>query len=151
MDKTVLSLKPLNLVVQVRLTANGKTVTVPRAILDTGASASVIDMALAKKLGMKLRKVGYGRQVRGKLTVYRGAIERLDLLHPGKAKTMCSVGPLAMDVINFGTGGAMLLGSDILKHFKLQIGFNTKQIVLQCKNPGSLLGVLVLGRATGAW
>ena len=140
-------IKNFDAVVSVRLKAASKAVRI-EAILDTGASQSVVDKGVIAKLGVAIKPAGFARQVRGYITKHIARIDSLQLIAD---KPLCSIGPLQIGVATLGGGLKMLVGSDVLNLLRAKIRFSKKGLVLSCKTPDDMVEVLALGRYLGAW
>lgn len=118
----------------VRLTFGKKSIVV-RAVIDTGASSSVVGTDVATALGLLpfLRRTVSALQVRGRLTEYRGYLDRVELM--AEEGRVCSIGPVIMRVTQFGSPMGMLLGNDILSFLKAKISITPKAYEIECSTP----------------
>lgn len=145
-----LNLTPFEIAVPVRLKNGNKSVTIS-AIVDTGATTTVVDMKFARRLGLTLKNAGHVRLVQGVMTEFYSKVERFEILNPVTKKLVCAIDGLKISVGRFGSGLDMLLGADVLKFFKAKVDFQKQAIIWNCKSAGELVGAMYLGRALGSW
>lgn len=147
---------PRSLTLPVRLTVGDNKVTID-AVLDTGATSSVIGLDVAEKLGLKalMARSRSGIAVGGRITKFRTYVDKLEVFGwPNKKEVMCSIGPVHMSVVRFGGGHqpmAMLLGNDISAHLRMSIILTPKKPIVKCSTPKKLVEVYGLGSLLGLW
>jgi len=147
---------PRSLVIPVRLTVGDRKVMV-NAVLDTGATASVMGVDIAEKLGLKalMARSRSAIAVGGRVTKFRTYVDKLEVFDwPTGKKVMCSIGPVHMSVVRFGEGHrpmAMLLGNDISAHLRMSIILTPKKPIVKCSTPKKLVEIYGLGNLLGLW
>lgn len=142
--------------VRVRLTVGDRQANV-MAILDTGASSSVIGLDVAEKLGLKtlMARSRSGIGVGGRITKFRTFVDRVEVFDwETRKKAMCALGPVHISVLRFGEGHppmSMLLGNDLSAHLRMSILLTPKKPVIKCRSPKKLVEVFGLGHLLGLW
>jgi predicted aspartyl protease len=144
------TLTPFDSLVQVELVSGSKRHLVRDAVVDTGASITAIGMDVAKKMGLKLVRKGYGFGVGGRVSKYMAVIDKMTIMPMG-GRSLCSIGPIKVHVISFGFPNQMLIGMDVLMRIKAMLKVSKGRFILSCKTPKELIHGLAVGRALGAW
>lgn len=102
-----------------------------RLAVDTGASSTLIDSALAAKLGIASKK---GDDITGAGGTLSMSIGRIDKLAIGAAETRdfpVAIGSLAALASALGTQLDGIVGYDFLKHYRVTIDYEGAKMVLR--------------------
>jgi hypothetical protein len=149
--KKPLRLKPRDVRWPIRLSFREKSVVIP-AVLDTGATTSLLSLGYARRLDMEryLRRTRSGRMLRSsaRIRTWRGWIDRLEMLDLiDHERVRVTAGPLMIEVSpDLSERDGLLLGADVLTYLRCVLAFRPGQVDLRCDGRSGRLGAVMLTR-----
>lgn len=116
----------LSIVVPVRLTYHGKSLTV-RGIMDTGTQRTIVSLSVLKRLGIPAERMIAASVVRGARGTHPGFRVTLDRMEVGG----CSVAPMVVTAIA-ELRGEILVGMDFMRAVGAKIDFERRRANYEC-------------------